>query len=419
MRVTLHLSPDQRAAADGERGEGVRRAMRLILALAGATGAPDLIPITSAHVDAALYHGPSSLDFVAWLLSAGARVAVPTSLNVASLDLLHPWTFRGDPAVADAGRRLVEGYVALGCRPTLTCAPYQASDRPARGEDVAWAESNAIVFVNSVLGARSARYGDFIDVAAAIAGWVPRSGLHIEANRKATIVFEMDDDVPARLTDESRFGALGLLIGARAGTRVPAIIGLPATTSEDDLKALGAAAASSGAVAMFHAVGITPEAPTLAACAAPGVTPERVRVSWAEIRAAATALATAPDGPLDAVCLGTPHFSVAEFGRLRAALASLDGPVRTDCIVTTSRSVLETVAGLGWMDGLAAAGVQVLTDTCSYVTQVLRRPSGTVMTNSAKWAHYAPANLGSRVVYGSLAECVASARAGTVVRLDR
>ncbi len=417
--MTLHLTPDQRAAVQGDLGEGLRRAMLLITALAEATGATELIPVTRAHVDAALYHGPSSLDFVEWLLAADAHVAVPTTLNVASLDLLHPWTFLGDPAVAEAGRRLVEGYVRLGCRPTLTCAPYQEADRPARGEDVAWAESNAIVFVNSVLGARSARYGDFIDAAAAITGWVPRSGLHVPANRRATLVVELDADVSARLRDESRFGALGLIVGSLAGTRVPAIIGLPDATGEDDLKALGAAAASSGAVAMFHAVGITPEAPTLDACLAGGSLPEGVRVTWSDLRAAAGALATAPDGPIDAVCLGTPHFSEAEFSRLRDALAESTGPIRSECIVTTSRAVLDTITRLGWADDLAAAGIGILTDTCSYVSQVLRRPGGIVMTNSAKWAHYAPANLGSRVIYGSLAECVASARAGTVVRLDR
>ena len=417
--MTLRLTPDQRAAARGDLGEGIRRAMLLVTALAEATDATELIPVTRAHVDAALYHGPSSLEFVEWLLSGGARVAVPTTLNVASLDLLHPWTFRGDPAVAEAGRSLVDGYVRLGCLPTLTCAPYQEANRPGRGEHVAWAESNAIVFVNSVLGARSARYGDFVDVAAAITGWVPLSGLHVAANRRATLVVELDTGVAARLTDESHFGALGLIVGAHAGVRVPAIVGLPDATGEDDLKALGAAAASSGAVAMFHAVGITPEAPTLGACIADGPVPERVRVGWSDLRAAASALATAPDGPIDAVCLGTPHFSVAEFGRLREALATSTGPLHADCIVTTSRAVLETITALGWTDDLTSAGIEILTDTCSYVSQVLRRPAGTVMTNSAKWAHYAPANLASRVVYGSLAECVASARAGTVIRLDR
>jgi predicted aconitase len=390
--------------------------MRIVMALARASGASRLIPVTRAHVDGVLYHGQASQDFVEWLTSAEARVAVPTTLNVAALDLLHPWLFRGDEAAATAGRRLVDGYLRLGCLPTMTCAPYQAADRPARGEDVAWAESNAIVFVNSVLGARTARYGDFSDVAAAIAGCVPYAGLHRSDARLAGLIVELDPDTAALLADDSDLGALGLVIGDLAAGRIPVIVGLPGDTTEDGLKALGAAAASSGSVAMFHAVGITPEAPDLAAALGPGGDPVRVRVDAATLGRALARLGTAPDGPIDAVALGTPHFSVREFGQLRAALGETPGIVRVEFSVSTSRAVLADITGRGWLDDLAAAGVTVVTDTCTYVSRILRHPSGTTMTNSAKWAFYAPANLDARVVYGSLRDCVASAKSGAVVR---
>ena len=214
------------------------------------------------------------------------------------------------------------------------------------------------------------------------------------------------------------------MVGRLAAGRVPAIVGLPSDTSEDALKALGAGAASSGSVAMFHAVGITPEAPDLAAAigagpgggSARGLKPERVVVDAGDIRAALASLATAPDGPIDAVSLGTPHFSVREFERLRAALADTPGPVRVEFAVSTSRGVLGEITERGWHDDLAAAGVTVVTDTCTYVSQILRKPAGITMTNSAKWAFYAPANLDARVVYGTMRECVASAKAGRVVR---
>jgi len=235
------------------------------MALAHAAGAERLIPIRRAHIDGVLYHGQASQDFVEWLTSTDARVAVPTTLNVAALDMLHPWLFRGTEAQASAGRRLADGYVALGCRPTMTCAPYQSADRPGLGEDVAWAESNAIVFANSVIGARTARYGDFSDIAAAIAGCVPYAGLHRPEARLAELAVELAPDAVDALSDQSVVGALGFVVGEAAAGRVAAIVGLPPDTTEDSLKALGAAAASSGSVAMFHAVGITPEAPTLEA----------------------------------------------------------------------------------------------------------------------------------------------------------
>jgi predicted aconitase len=344
---------------------------------------------------------------------------VPTTLNVASLDLLHPWLFRGDPTEAVAGRRLVDGYLALGCRPTLTCAPYQSADRPALGEQVAWAESNAIVFVNSVLGARTARYGDFSDIAAAIAGCVPYAGLHRPEARRAGVVVELDPDVTAAMTDDADFGALGLVVGELAAGRVPAIVGLPPDATEDALKGLGAAAASSGSVALFHAVGITPEAPDLATALGEAAEPDHVRVDGARLQRAIAGLATTPDGPIDAVALGTPHFSIGEFERLRAALAEEPGAVRVELVVSTSRAVLDEVAARGWLDDLERAGVIVVTDTCTYVSRVLRAPTGVTMTSSAKWAFYAPANLGARVVFGSVRECVASAKAGFVLRLRR
>ncbi len=412
----IALTDEQADGLAGGRGLGVQRAMQIIVALARASGAPYLIPVSRAHVDGVLYHGQASLDFVEWLTSAEARVAVPTTLNVALLDLLHPWLFRGDAAEAAAGRRLVDGYLELGCLPTMTCAPYQALDRPGLGEDVAWAESNAIVFVNSVLGARTARYGDFSDIAAAIAGSVPYAGLHRPEARLARLIVELDPDTTGYLTDEADVGALGLVVGELAAGRVPAIVGLPQDTTEDALKALGAAAASSGSVAMFHAVGVTPEAPTLEAATASDREPARSTVNAADLRRAAASLATAPDGPIDAVALGTPHFSVTEFERLHAYLGETTGPVQVEFTVSTSRAVLGEIKARGWLEDLDAAGVTVVADTCTYVSRILRDPSGITMTNSAKWAFYAPANMDARVIYGSLRDCVESAMAGTVVR---
>ena len=239
-------------------------AMGIVVSMAEALGAERLIDVASAHVDGCLYHGRASLDFAERLVSGGARVAIPTTLNVGSLDLLHPHRFRGDPELAERGRRLMDLYAAMGCRPTWTCAPYQvAGVRPEFGQHVAWAESNAIVFANSVLGARTERYGDFIDICAAVTGRVPDAGLHRTENRGARILFSLVD-VSERPTDRDLlFPVLGHIVGSRTGVRVPVIDGLPPDTNEDELKALGAAAASSGSVGLFHAVGVTPEAATL------------------------------------------------------------------------------------------------------------------------------------------------------------
>lgn len=411
--MTLSLTTDEQAMLGGEAGPAVRLAARLLVRLAEITGADRLVPIVAAHVDGCLYHGPVSIDFARTLGEGNGRVNVPTTLNVGAIDLLHPTLFRGDPDVARAARELMRLYVELGCRPTWTCAPYQLEQRPAFGTHVAWAESNAIVFANSVLGARTARYGDFTDIAAGLLGRVPYSSLHCDEGRLATIVFRVRGVSPRLAASDVMFAALGFLVGRRAGSAVVAIDGLEHAT-EDQLKALGAAAASSGSVAMFHLVGVTPEAPTLRAACGGREPVLVVDVGPSELRTAANELTSAAGERLGAVSVGTPHFSLAEFSEL---VRLLDGRRVSDNIeffVSTGRDVLERVAARGWTEDLSRAGVRIVTDTCTYLTPILSPRPGAVMTNSAKWAWYAPNNLGLRAIFGSLEECVESAVRGDV-----
>lgn len=412
----IHLDDHDRALLDGSRGAATAFAMRLLVRYGEAVGAPHFIDITRAHIDGCLYHGEASLDFAEHVLRLGGKVRVPTTLNVGSMDLIHPELFRGAPALGSAGRRLMEVHEALGCISSFTCAPYQTLFRPMLGEQIAWAESNAIVFANSVIGARTARYGDFIDLAAALTGRVPYAGLHVPENRRATVVFTVPAAVAAWPADALAV-AVGSLAGERAGNEITAIAGLPGGLSEDDLKALGAVGASSGAMAMFHAVGLTPEAPDVEA-ATGGVEPAVVEaLSEADLTAAIGRLSTARPGmPVSAIALGTPHFSLAEFGRLMPLIDGFRRAPSVDLYVNTARDTHAELAARGWLARLEAAGFTLVVDTCTYVTSVMREISGVVMTNSGKWAHYAPGNLGIDVAFGSLEECMASAAAGRVVR---
>ena len=203
--------------------------MRLVVRAAEVLGAERLIPITGAHVDSCLYHGEATVDFVERLIEGGAQVTVPTTLNVGALDLLHPELWRGDAIAAERGRLLMGHYRSLGCQPTYTCAPYQLrAVRPAFGDQVAWAESNAIVFCNSVVGARTERYGDFTDIACAITGRVPDAGLHRTSARRAVLVLRLASDIAASLLEDgSLYPVLGIVLGRRAGSRVAVIDGLP------------------------------------------------------------------------------------------------------------------------------------------------------------------------------------------------
>lgn len=387
--------------------------MRVLLAVARSMGAPCLVDVESAHVDGCLYIGSVSIDFVRALVDGEAHVSVPASLNVGSIDQLHPDQWNGTAELANNARTLMDLYTALGCTPTWTCAPYLLRDRPRFGAHVAWGESNAIVFANSVLGARTQRYGDFVDIAAAIAGRAPFAGLHTDEGRFGQVLIDVSALPEAVRQRESFFAVLGHLVGQWCGSRIPVIVGID-EANEDQLKAFGAATASTGAVALFHVVGVTPEAPTITDAFGGRDPEESIRVTVEHLRRGWAELSTRRGGALGAVCIGTPHFSIAEFHQLADMLGNRRIHLRTPLYVNAGRWVYETIAEQGIARILDAAGVKIVTDTCTYNTPILGDVNGLVMTNSAKWAWYAPRNIGVDVLFADLSSCVESAVEGKV-----
>jgi predicted aconitase len=383
--------------------------MPIVAESARLLGAPRLIPIASAHIDGALYHGDSGTLFAERLVEGGARVAVRSTLNVGALDLTGCSQVRLAEPERGMARRMMGAYRALGCETSWTCAPYQAGHRPAFGSDVAWGESNAVVFCNSVLGARTNRYGDFLDIACAIAGRAPDYGLHRAENRRATVRFDLSAIDSGFLGSDIAWPILGSLYGREIGDAVGIVTGIAADPGEDALKAFGAAAASSGAVGLFHMDGVTPEAK---AGAAGTELVAEIRVTDDMVRAAQGRLSTAEKPErIDAVAIGSPHLSLAEFDALERLLAGrrLAVPV----YACTGRHVLPELERRGTRETLEAAGVVIVADTCVVVTPILEPlESGVLMTNSGKFAHYAPGNTGYSVLYASLADCVESAVSG-------
>jgi predicted aconitase len=414
--MTIRLSDYDEQLLAGDGGEAGRKAMRILASMAEVYGATELLDIESAHIDGCLYHGYSGLEFARWMAEGGAEVRVPTTLNVGAIDLLHPETHRGTAEEAAHATEMMALYQGMGCRPTWTCAPYQAEQRPAAGTQIAWAESNAIVFANSVLGARTNRYGDFIDICCAVTARAPACGLHLVENRRGEVLLRLID-LPQRLLHDLVLApVLGYHLGVVSASRIPVIEGLPADTSEDFLKALGAAAASSGAVALFHAVGRTPEAATLDDAFQGEVPEETIEVRLDDLLRTRERLSTAPDGRLDVVALGSPHFSWDEFAALVPLVERHPPSPAVEFVVCTHRLVYDLIRQRGWLEILEEAGVEVIVDTCVVVTPILRAREGVLMTNSGKFSYYTPPNTGLDVVYGSLEECVRSAHLGQVWR---
>ena len=273
-----------------------------------------------------------------------------------------------------------------------------------------------IVFANSVLGARTERYPDLMDICAAITGRVPSTGLHLTENRAGDIHFPLVD-IPIELQqDDSFYPVLGHQLGKFAQDRIPVVSGLQVQPTEDQLKALGAASASSGTVALFHLVGITPEAPTLEA-AFQGQTPaETIPLDMGALRAGRQELTTATGVKLDMVVLGSPHFSLAEFKQLAPLLAGRRRHPDVVFLITSSRAMTLLAEKAGYLAPILEFGARLTVDTCILATPMLPPEIQRLMTNSAKYAYYAPGLLNTEITYGSLPDCIESAIVGTVVR---
>ncbi|MDQ6436171.1 aconitase X catalytic domain-containing protein [Mesorhizobium sp. LHD-90] len=408
--MSLSLNEQERTIAAGQDSPAM--AMRIVAESARLLGAPRLIPIASAHIDGALYHGDSGTLFAERLVAGGARVVVRSTLNVGALDLTGCSRGRLEEPARGMARRMMDAYRKLGCEPSWTCAPYQAGHRPAFGSDVAWGESNAVVFCNSALGARTNRYGDFLDIACAISGRAPDCGLHRPENRGARLVFDLRKLPVAFTRSEIAWPVLGSLYGRLVGDTVGVVVGVDAHPGDDALKAFGAAAASTGEVGLFHIAGVTPEAPDLATALGEQSPETSIVVTDQMARDAQVRLSTAESvDRVDAVAIGSPHLSAAEVERLEALIAGRK--LAVPLYACTGRHVLASLEADGRRKALEAAGVVVVADTCVVVTPILPdRTGGVLMTNSGKFAQYAPGNTGYAVLYGSMAECVESAVAG-------
>jgi cis-L-3-hydroxyproline dehydratase len=412
----LNLTDRDRTMLNGDRGPAAQLAMSIVVRMADVYGAGELMDISQAHIDSTIYLGDATLEFAERLASLGARVAVPTSLNVSGVDQCG-WKDWAVPAewAAKAARQML-AYEKMGTVPMWTCAPYQTHMRPAFGQQIAWGESNAIAFANSVIGARTERYPDLLDICCAITGRVPAVGLHLSEHRAGQLWLRLAG-VPAALQQDPQFFAvLGHLVGKIAEDRVPVIDGIVVQPAEDELKAFGAAAASSGRVALFHMVGVTPEAPTLEAAFQGRSPSQAVDMTVADLRAARNELTTADGRQLDMVILGSPHFSLAEFRLLAPLVDGRRVHPRVKFLVTSSRLMKEQADRAGVLAPIAAFGAEITLDTCILASPMLPPAIRTLMTNSAKYAYYAPSLLDTRVTFGSLADCVRSAIEGRVVR---
>ena len=414
----MRLTDEEKSILDGEQGEAARIALAVLVELGALFGAKKLMRVSQVHIDATLYMVDAGLEFAEKMADLGGKVAVPTSLNPSAIDLQQWKAYRVPPEILPKHKRMEAAYLKMQATPTWTCAPYQNGIIPRFGEQIAWGESNAIAFANSIIGARTNRYADLMDICAAIIGKVPKFGLHLTENRTARILFRLKEFSTQMFENEAIYPLLGYLFGEMAGDQVAAITGIPRNIKIDSLKGFCAAAASSGAVGLFHMVGITPEAQTLEMCLH-GNKPQNVYDITPElIRKAEDRLWAMKKDAVDLVVAGCPHYSPAEF--IRLAQLTTGKKVHSSVVfwVFTNRSVYAWIKDNGILTDLTDAGVMVFTDGCP-----LQYPKETwhftaAMTDSAKFANYCFSQSGFDAAYASIEDCVETAVRGKICRSE-
>jgi len=398
----MYLTNEQEAILRGEEGWARKKCLEIIVGLGEIYGADRLIPVASTQISGVSYKtlGEYGLQWVESL--SPSRVAVPSTLNPAGMDL-SLWSEMGVPEeFAYKQMRVIRAYEKLGIITLCSCTPYLAGMAPRFGEHVAWAESSAVCFVNSYLGARTNREGGPSALASAITGLTAYYGLHLEENRKSTVEVE----VSASLVGLSDYSALGYCLGKMLPQDIPYLKGV-SNFGVEEAKALSASAAASGNMALYHVEGVTPEAEKSNSYGL-----ERHRVDDKDLKGAYEELSTLRSGRIDLVALGCPHTSLTE---LRAAAALLKGrkvSPTTKLWFFTSLPVKVLAERLGVVREIEGAGGKVYTDCCMIVAPLERMGFSSMAVNSAKAAVYAPTASKVDVVFTTFEKCITIALEG-------
>lgn len=406
----LDLSEADRRMLDGGDGRATQAAMEILCLMAAAQNASGFVDVSRGHIDGCILAHDANLDFAEKMQRLGAKTRIPTTINAISVDREN-WQAQGmAPEFGNKASRLADAYVKMGCRPTFTCAPYLLDDAPAEGEDIGWSESNAVIYANSVLGARTAKHPDYLDLFIAMTGRAPKTGVYLAENRMPEC--EIAVKLPGSY-DDALWPMLGWLAGTLSPNRIPVLTGLDmARPTEDDLKALCAAFGTTSAAPMLHVRGHTPEGHLAAVENA-----KRLDISPADLAQVWLSFNRAGE-KVELVAIGSPHASLAECRNFADLLDGQSCDPHTDTIVTVGRNVLAEAKSEGIIQRLENAGVQVFPDICwcSITEPLFPKKAKTLFTNSGKYSHYAAGLTGRGVRFGSLSDCARVALSGTATK---
>ncbi|CAG8945900.1 unnamed protein product [Penicillium salamii] len=410
----ISLSDVDRAILSGANGKAAKTSLEIIIRIAVMMGAKELMNVSQAHVDGAWY-GPGSVAFGIKLRDWGGKFQVPTTINSLNIDQKR-WRALGvNVEIGSACEELAQAFIDMGAKPSFTCAPYLLETAPKKGDPVAWGESNAVIYANSVLGAKTLKNPNMLEVLIALTGRAPKAGAYVDENRLASIWFRVK---PPKSIDDSFWPILGYALGALSSSHIPVITGLehfkPKIT-KDDFKAFSAAFATSSSAPMFHMINLTPEAPTLEAVCPKGTVLEAIDIGWKALNDIWHEFNHGSESrEINLISFGNPHFSFREIKEVARICQGKTKKEDVAIIVTCGRAQYGLASQAGYVGELERFGVQFLQDTCwcSLEEPIIPKSTKSIMTNSGKYIHYGPGLTGRQFSFGNLQMCVDAACTG-------
>jgi predicted aconitase len=405
----MFLTTEEEQSLQGEQGEAIQLAMSVLVKLGEMYGADRMIRIENVHVDASSYYGISDagMEFVETLAKMGAAYEVPTTLCIASIDFERYAEFDVSQECVEKQLRIAQAHSTMGAIPSWTCVPYQCGSSVQFGQNIAWGESNAIAFANSVIGARTIRCADFVDICAAITGLMPQFGLYLDDERKGSVLFELDP-LDTRQFTSADYAALGYYVGGVVDARVPVLQGVSKSVSLDQLKAFSAAVSTSGSIGLFHMCGITPEAKNLDEVFGGEKPSETMVFGKDELREARCSLATQDGADPEIALLGCPHYSVEELRETAQLLKNKRVSADKQLWIFTNKCGKQAAERMGILEKINESGAKVICDTCFLLFPTAAWELGSIATDSAKMAHYAPGLGDFHVSFLDKVQCIES-----------
>lgn len=414
----MRLTDYEKAMLNGEYGEIRQQAIQALYDLATFYDVEEFVEIVGCHDDSTVYAGEAQVAFAEMLAEKGAKFAVPTTTNAVACDMERWDRQKHDVEVMSATRRIEAAHIKMGAVPSWSCAPYHMGVAPSFGQQFASAESNVICYYNSIIGARTNRYAGPLELLCGIAGRAPYYGLHVPENRYAQGLVKLGADIkPEYFVDEDIYNLISYAYGSIVADRVWALEGVPNKgITNEILKQFSATAASSGGIALFHMIGVTPEALTKEQAFGGKQPKEIVEIHLSDLAEAERQITNPNVTDIDAIVLGCPHCSYNECAMIEELFRGRRVNENVNFWLITSRSTLGLLKSSGLYERLISIGIEIYCDGCILEYRNQKLGTKTMMSNSGKFDTYCFAMRGIQPVFGSMRECIESAVAGKVVK---